>query len=91
MKPQIIKALILFLSLQMSDSEPNPWHVDSLQAFWYLKCPECAYDTQEEEIFREHALENHPRSFAIFGKTLKEEDDEYDENAEYEEGYDDTM
>ena len=61
MKPQIIKALILFLSLQMSDSEPNPWHVDSLQAFWFLKCPECAYDTQEEEIFREHALENHPR------------------------------
>ena len=33
----------------------------------------------------------YPRSFAIFGKTLKEEDDEYDENAEYEEEYDNTM
>ena len=51
----------------------NPWEVDSLQAFLYLKCPECAFDTQEEINFEYHALENHPSSFVLFGKTLKEE------------------
>ena len=45
----------------------------STKAFLYLKCPECAFDTQEEINFEYHALENHPSSFVLFGKTLKEE------------------
>ena len=51
----------------------NPWDVDSVQVFWYLKCPECIFDTREEENFRDHAFQNHPLSFVFFGKKLKEE------------------
>ena len=53
----------------------NPWQVDSVQAFVCLKCPECTFDTKKGEHFRDHALENHPLSFVLFGKTLKEEGD----------------
>ena len=35
---------------------PNPWHVDSVQAFLYLKCPECTFDTKKGDTFRDHAL-----------------------------------
>ena len=52
----------------------NPWHVDSLHVFWFLKCPECIFDTREENQFQDHALENHPLSFALFGKKCKEEE-----------------
>ena len=51
----------------------NPWNVDSIQAFVFLKCPECIFDTREEDNFRDHAFQNHPMSFAFFGKKLKEE------------------
>ena len=54
----------------------NPWDVDSIQVFSTLKCPECIFDSQEEDIFRLHAVENHPMSFVLFGKKLKEEDNE---------------
>ena len=61
--------------------ENNPWHVDSVQAFTFLKCPECIFDTKEEAVFQDHAVENHPLSFVLFSKKLKEE--EFDENSEY--------
>ena len=51
----------------------NPWMVESLQDFSFLKCPECAFDTQEEDTFEDHATENHPLSFVLFGKTVKAE------------------
>ena len=54
----------------------NPWNVASIHEFWSLKCPECVFDSKEEEVFQDHALRNHPLSFAIFGKTstnVKEE------------------
>ena len=54
----------------------NPWDVDSIEAFSFLKCPECIFDTKEEENFRDHAFENHPLSFVFFGKKLKEEPSE---------------
>ena len=53
--------------------DENPWQVDSLQDFLYLKCPECTFDAQEEESFEHHALENHPLSFALFGKSKGDE------------------
>merc|ERR1712051_1041847 len=28
---------------------PNPWQVKSIQEFYFLKCPECTFDTKEEE------------------------------------------
>ena len=49
----------------------NPWQVHSVEAFLYLKCPECRFDTQEEEVFQEHALENHSLSYVLFGKEVK--------------------
>ena len=48
----------------------NPWHVDSIQTFWFLKCPECNFDSKKEEIFQDHAIENHPKSWELFSKTL---------------------
>ena len=45
----------------------NPWEVDSIDVFYFLKCPECAFDTQKETEFQNHAVENHPLSFVLFG------------------------
>jgi hypothetical protein len=50
----------------------NPWQVASIQAFLYLKCPECPFDSKTKDTFQNHAIENHPLSFVLFGKTLKD-------------------
>ena len=57
------------------ENNVNPWQVDSIRAFSFLKCPECTFDTKEEESFQDHALENHPLSIVLFGdgKKIKEE------------------
>ena len=52
----------------------NPSQVDSIQDFLCLKCPECNFDSKEDDVFEEHAIENHPLSFVIFGKVCKEEE-----------------
>ena len=52
----------------------NPWAVESLQAFYFLKCPECNFDTKEEKLFENHATENHPLSFVFFDKKSVNED-----------------
>ena len=44
----------------------NPWHVENLQAFSYFCCPECVYRSKEDISFQDHALQNHPQSFAFF-------------------------
>ena len=49
----------------------NPWKVDSIQAFYLIKCPECTFDTKTETIFQEHAFENHPLSHVLFHKKLE--------------------
>ena len=33
----------------------NPWRVDSILEFSFLKCPECTFDTKEEDTFQYHA------------------------------------
>jgi len=53
--------------------DENPWLVESLQDFSFLKCPECTFDTQEEDTFEDHATENHPLSIVLFGKPVKAE------------------
>ena len=50
----------------------NPWEVENVQAFSFLKCPECIFDAKEEDIFRHHAVENHPLSFVLFGKSIQD-------------------
>ena len=49
----------------MMDS--NPWQVDSIDEFYFLKCPECMFFSQEENDFKGHAIENHPMSNTLFG------------------------
>ena len=51
----------------------NPWLVESVNSFLYLKCPECVFDTEyvNEEIFQYHALENHPWSNVLFDNMEK--------------------
>ena len=51
----------------------NPWQVESIQDFSFLKCPECSFDTKEEDVFQDHATENHPLSFVFFNRTSKDE------------------
>ena len=46
----------------------NPWKVDSIQAFSCLKCPECLFNTKEEDLFQDHAVKNHPSSSLLFDK-----------------------
>ena len=46
----------------------NPWKVDSIQAFSCLKCPECSFNTKEEDWFQDHAVKNHPSSSLLFYK-----------------------
>mgnify|MGYP002051256855 CR=1 FL=1 len=49
----------------------NPWQVESIQDFSFLKCPECIFDTKTEDTFRNHATENHPLSLVLFREPLK--------------------
>ena len=45
----------------------NPWQVESMDEFACLKCPECVFTTKEENIFQDHAVENHPLSYVLYG------------------------
>ena len=49
----------------------NPWQVESIEAFYCLKCPECTFYTKEDKIFFHHAFENHTLSNVFFGKSAK--------------------
>ena len=44
----------------------NPWQVESILAFYCLKCPECEFNSKEENNFIHHAKEYHPLSFVLF-------------------------
>jgi hypothetical protein len=45
----------------------SPWQVESIEAFYVFKCPECNFDAKEEIMFQNHAVENHPLSGILFG------------------------
>ena len=49
-------------------TQKNPWEVESIQEFYFLRCPECEFDTKEENSFEKHSKENHPLSFVFFDK-----------------------
>merc|ERR1740129_1788526 len=70
-----------------SEISENPWLVDSINSFYFLKCPECDFDTKWEDTFQDHALENHPKSFVLFGKTTEEIDFENDDAIQTDERY----
>ena len=52
----------------------NPWLVKNIDDFNYLCCPECAYKSKDEISFESHAVENHPKSSALFDKTESTEE-----------------
>ena len=68
----------------------NPWHVESIHVFYFLKCPECGFDTKEEKNFQTHAIQNHPLSSVLFGERVlakkivileqKQDPDEYEKD-----------
>ena len=66
----------------MEEDISNPWAVGNLEEFLYFCCPECDERSQSEELFLEHALENHPKSQACLlpftsSTELYEDDDSY--------------
>ena len=46
----------------------NPWQVESIEAFYVLKCPECTFYTKDDKGFYDHAVKNHHLSVSFFGK-----------------------
>ena len=62
----------------------NPWLVSSLDDFSYLCCPECVYRSKETNSFQAHALQNHPKSLALFIGTSSSDSLIKDEPEEYE-------
>ena len=72
------------MTLNFDPSTFNPWEVDSIQAFYFLNCPECIFSTKDEYCFQEHALQTHPLSFTLFGKYEKdfEEADNVDKSVD---------
>ena len=69
---RISHVFFIYFSFQKKTMDTNPWQVDSIQEFYFLKCPECAFDTKEENYFHEHALQNHPLSIVFFGTKSEE-------------------
>ena len=79
----------------------NPWQVESILAFYCLKCPECEFNSKEENNFIRHAEEYHPLSYVLFDQetsngvpySYKEEIDtghikqEHNSDLSYEEDY----
>ena len=53
--------------------DDNPWQVDTIEDFSYYKCPECSFEVRKQQVFQEHAIENHPLSYVFFGKKDEEE------------------
>ena len=47
----------------------NPWQVDSIEDFYVLKCPECAFFSKLENSFQDHAVKNHYLSHILFSES----------------------
>ena len=87
-KPAILKfclktcAFKFYFQIKMAESQDstirplakNPWLVESVHSFLFLKCPECVFDTEyeNEATFEHHALENHPWSNVLFSYLIND-------------------
>ena len=63
------------LAEKVDITEKNPWEVESIQEFSFLNCPECPFRTKAKEIFQNHAVENHPKSFILFDSKTRPKDE----------------
>ena len=68
----------------------NPWQVDSIQEFYFLKCPECNFTHKEESDFQDHAIKNHILSIPFFETSdfAIEENGNFDVNNEFNDSKD---
>ena len=71
----------------------NPWQVDSIQEFYFLKCPECNFTHKEESDFQDHAIKNHILSIPFFERYdfAIEEIGNFEVNNEYSDSKDTLM
>ena len=63
--------LIIVFFLPGINMSVNPWLVENIRAFSFLNCPECVFKTKTEDIFKMHAVSNHPLSCMLFEKSTK--------------------
>ena len=63
--------LFILFFLPGNKMSVNPWKVETVQAFYFLNCPECAFKTKTEDMFKMHAFSNHPLSCILFEKSIK--------------------
>ena len=62
--------LIIFFFFPGNKMSVNPWKVETIQAFYFFNCPECAFKTKTEDMFKMHAFRNHPLSRILFEKSI---------------------
>ena len=54
----------------------NPWKIDCIEAFLFFNCPECAFIAKEKNLFQDHAKDNHPQSYVLFGGKIEKSKDQ---------------
>ena len=55
--------------------DSNPWKIDCIEAFLFFNCPECAFISKEKNVFQDHAKDNHPQSYILFGGKIEKRKD----------------
>ena len=60
-----------FISEIIEPKSENPWSVPSLQEFLKFVCPECDFNSKDENEFHCHALENHDKAKEIWSKSVQ--------------------
>ena len=67
----------------------NPWEVQSIYDFNYFCCPECIFQSKEELLFQEHALQTHEQSKTFFQNSTDisnaTEEDTYSDDHNFDE------
>ena len=67
----------------------NPWEVQSIYDFNFFCCPECIFQSKEEILFQEHALQTHEQSKTFFQNSndisYGIEEDTFSENHNFDE------
>ena len=57
----------------MSAVVVNPWQVESINVFNFWCCPECVYRCQDKDVFKGHAMMQHPLSSVLLPTYIKQE------------------
>ena len=67
----------------------NPWEVQSIYDFNFFCCPECIFQSKEELLFQDHALQTHEQSKTFFQNSndisCENEEDTFSENHNFDE------